>query len=110
MSERLLNATEVALAAGISVHTLDLWYRFKKQNPENEYVKILPSYTKKTMKSNRYWKQNDVWKLIEFKKRIPKGRNGIMGSVTQKYIKKQTKEDRNGTKTVNSDPGSGAAG
>ena len=105
MSERLLNATEVALAIGISVHTLDLWYRFKRQYPQNEYAKILPAYTKKTMKSNRYWKQSDIWRLMDFKKRIPKGRSGIMGSVTQRYVKR-TKEDNNGKEKVNSAGGS----
>lgn len=95
---RLLTANEVALAVGISVHTLDLWYKFKRQNPEHEFSKLLPEYTQETEKSNRLWDQNDMWKLVDFKQRIPKGRRGVMGSVTQKYVKK--KEDKtNGAKT-----------
>lgn len=97
MSRRLLTANEVALAVGISVHTLDLWYRFKRQNPEHEFSKLLPEYIKNSEKSNRLWDQNDMWKLMDFKQRIPKGRKGVMGSVTQKYVKK--KEDKtNGKK------------
>ena len=86
---KLYKAGEVAFLVGISTETLNLWYRFKKQNPDNEYVQLLPDIKhKKDDNKTRYWTEDDVFKLIEYKNTIPQGRNGIMGSVSQKYVKK----------------------
>ena len=84
--ERLLNVQEVSFMSGISVQTVGLWYRWKKENPDHELAKLLPDYTRAGNKHTRYWKVSDVQALIEFKKALPLGRNGIMGSITQKYV------------------------
>lgn len=89
MKKRLLKVEEVALAVEISVATINNWYRFKKENPENEYAKILPDFVQEQERGCRRWKQDDIWKLLEFKKRIPSGRAGVLGSVTQRYKKKE---------------------
>lgn len=89
MAERLLRAEEVAMLLGSSLKSLNNWYMFKKQNPDNEYSKMIPDFRQDGERQTRYWTQSDVWKLLEFKNSIPKGRNGIMGCVTQKYYYKQ---------------------
>lgn len=101
MKKGHLNANEISLAVGISTHTLDIWYRFKRENPEHPFAKLLPEYTKESEKAPRQWKQGDVWKLIDFKNRIPKGRNGVMGMVTQRYVKKKKEDTTNGTEENN---------
>ena len=87
--ERLLNLNEVALLVGVSVETVNSWYRWKRLHPDHELVKLIPDFTRKGNRNTRYWKQSDAWKLIEFKSSIPQGRNGIMGDVTQKYYRKK---------------------
>lgn len=92
MSEvRLLNVQELSMLIGSSIQTIGSWYRWKDLNPDHELAKLIPDYTRIGNRRTRYWKQEDVWKLLEFKQKIPQGRNGIMGEVTQKYVKK--KED-----------------
>ena len=91
--EKLLNVSEVSFLVGSSVQTISSWYRWKDLNPDAELAKLLPTYTRIGNKNTRYWKQSDVWALIEFKKSIPQGRSGIMGAVTQKYVKKHNKEN-----------------
>ena len=88
MAERLLNSNEVALLINRYPTTISLWYRWKKQNPDNEFAKLLPDYIQEHPRAQRFWKESDVYKLLEFEKNIVKGRKGIMGSVTQKYQKK----------------------
>jgi predicted DNA-binding transcriptional regulator AlpA len=87
--EKLLKIEEVAVLIGCSVKTVNNWYMWKKQNPEHEMTQLLPEFVQHGERQTRYWKQSDVYKLIEFQARIPKGRNGILGSVTQKYYKKK---------------------
>lgn len=89
MNEPLLTITELAVATGISVQTINLWYAWKRQNEEHEYAKILPDYVQSGSRQTRYWKRSDIWRLYEFKKKIPKGRGGILGDVTQKYVRKK---------------------
>ena len=84
----LLKVEEVALLVGVSVKTINNWYAFKKVEPESEYAQLLPEFKQSGERQTRYWNQSDIWKLIDFKTKIPKGRNGILGSVTQKYYKK----------------------
>lgn len=95
MKEVLLTATQVAAQAGISIQTLNIWYKFKRENPDNELAKILPDFQTGERRT-RYWKLSDVYKLVEFQTNIPKGRNGIMGDVTQKYYRKENKNDGRG--------------
>lgn len=89
--DRLLKIEEVALLVGKSVKTINNWYWFKRLNPENELAQMLPDYVQENSRQQRFWKQSDIWKLIEFAQRIPKGRNGIMASVTQRYYTKSNK-------------------
>lgn len=92
MSEtRLLNVQELSMLIGSSIQTIGSWYRWKDINPDHELAKLIPDYTRIGNRRTRYWKQDDVWKLLEFKQKLPQGRNGIMGEITQKYVKK--KED-----------------
>lgn len=91
----LLTPSEVCVLTGISIYTLNRWYKFKAENPDNEYAKMLPEvhYTQIGNRRPRYWKHNDIYKLIEFKAKVPKGCAGIMGSVnSHKYDK--LKEDK----------------
>lgn len=89
MEEKLLKIQEVACLLGCSVNTINHWYAFKKLEPDNEYSKLLPEFIQNGERQCRYWHQEDMWKLIEFKQNLPKGRNGILGAVTQKYTKKK---------------------
>lgn len=84
----LLKIQEVACLLGCSVNTINHWYAFKRAKPNDEYAKLLPDFIQNGDRQCRYWKQDDIWKLIEFQKQIPKGRNGVLGVVTQKYKKK----------------------
>ena len=95
---RLLNVQELSMLIGSSIQTIGSWYRWKELHPEHELAKLIPDYTRIGNRKTRYWSQDDVWKLLEFKQKIPQGRNGIMGEVTQKYAKKK-KEDNDGTDT-----------
>lgn len=90
---RLLNVQELSMLIGSSIQTIGSWYRWKDLNPDHELAVLIPDYTRIGNRRTRYWKQDDVWKLLEFKRNIPQGRNGIMGEVTQKYVKKKEDAD-----------------
>lgn len=88
--KRLLKPMEVALLANTTVPTLNSWYKWKQLNPDHELAKLLPEYIRGGRNGNtRYWTESDVYKIIEFKTKLPQGRGGIMGEVTQKYVKKE---------------------
>ena len=91
MSEKLLNLNEVAMLVGVSVQTINSWYRWKSLHPEHELTKLLPEFTRIGNRNTRYWNQSDVWKLLEFRSSIPQGCKGIMGDVTQRYYRKKKK-------------------
>jgi hypothetical protein len=82
-----LKIEEVAVAVGVSVQSINNWYRFKKENPDNEYAQMLPEYTQIGNRGQRFWDKADLTKLLNFKRAMPKGCKGVMGSVTQKYVK-----------------------
>ena len=90
--ERLLKLEEVAILIGSSGKSINNWYWFKRENPDNEYAQMLPDYIQEGPRQTRYWKESDVWKLIEFRNKIPQGRNGVMGSVTQRYYNKKEED------------------
>ena len=98
-SERLLKLEEVAVLIGSSCKSINNWYWFRRENPDNEYAQMLPDYIQEGARQTRYWKESDIWKLIEFKNSIPQGRNGIMGSVTQKYYRKDKEDVEESTET-----------
>ena len=87
MTGNLLRIEEVAVIIGVSTKSIRNWYRFKRNNPDNEYAKMLPDPIIFGSGPALHWRRNDVGKLIEFMHKIPRGRNGIMGTVTQKYAK-----------------------
>lgn len=85
--EKMLNIQAVATLINSSVPTISSWYRWKRMHPEHEYAKRLPDFERHGAHSARYWHYEDVWKLVEFKQSLPQGRNGILGDVTQKYVR-----------------------
>lgn len=87
--ERLLSVTQVAVLVGVVPKTVDIWYRWKRQAPDHELASLLPDYIQDGEKQKRYWRESDVWKMIEFRSKIPKGRNGFFGNVTQKYSRRE---------------------
>ena len=87
--EVMLSATEVCVLVGCSIYTLNYWYDFKAKNPDNELAQLLPEFESACTRGKRHWRQSDVGRILEFKSRLPHGRNGILGSVTQKYAKKK---------------------
>ena len=93
--EKLLTAEDVTKALGIKDNTLKFWYKFKNENPDNEYAMMLPEIIRVEPRNKRCWKESDLESLIKFKQSIPHGRNGILGEVTQKYQKKNTKKETN---------------
>ena len=97
--ERLLKVAEVAVTVDSSVQTINGWYKWKKENPDHELAKLLPDYIVKGGKRTRYWNQSDIWQILQFKKSIPQGCKGILGSVTQRYTasykKKQAEKEKN---------------
>ena len=98
--EKLFTATETACILGIVVPTLNRWYLFKKENPDNEWAQKIPDYIKLSdnEKAQRFWKESDIWRLRDFAEHFPRGRNGVMGSVTQRYqpyeLQKQRKKGK----------------
>lgn len=80
---------ELAMLAGVSVKTINYWYMFKKKFPDNEYAQLLPDYIQQGGRQTRYWKREDVWKIITFKQAIPRGRNGVMGEITHEMYQKK---------------------
>lgn len=80
----LIKIEELALLVGVSTKTINYWYWYKKAYPDDKYAKLLPDYIQEGPRRTRYWKREDVWAVIEFRKSIPKGRAGVMGEITHK--------------------------
>lgn len=87
IEDKSLSIAELAVTLGSSMPTISAWYRWKRQNPEHERAKLLPDFFRVGPHRERRWHLSDVPRLMEFKNTIPQGRNGVMGSVTQKYYK-----------------------
>lgn len=83
----LLKIEEVAVLVGVSVQTINNWYVFKRNDPDNEYAKMLPDYEQAGVRKLRLWDKSDIQKFIEFKKAIPRGCKGAMGDTTQRYVR-----------------------
>lgn len=92
MKNNKLNITEVSVLIGKSPQTINMWYAWKRKNPNNEIGKLLPEYEQIGNRQLRRWNREDIWKFIEFEQFIQTGRNGFMGDITQKYVKKGEKE------------------
>lgn len=89
--DNLLSVEEVAVTLGVSVQTINIWYRWKRQNPENERAKMLPDFIQLGTRQARFWDKSMIRQLTNFKETVVYGRNGSMGDVTQKYCKKENK-------------------
>lgn len=90
-----LKVDKLAMLVGVSVRTINNWYWFKNANPNNEYAKMLPDYKiDKKNRGSRVWDSDDVEKLIDFKSKIPHGRNGVLGDITQRYERKRKNETK----------------
>lgn len=94
--EKFLTIGEVGVFIGRSQHTINYWYLWKKEHPEHELAQLLPEYEQRGAKGTRYWRQSDIWKLLEFRARIPQGRNGIMKDSIEHYFKGGRDENRVG--------------
>lgn len=70
---------EIAMRIDTSTQTINNWYKWKRENPDNELANILPSYIQEGNRQTRFWDSDDLFKFIEFKKAIVRGRNGVMG-------------------------------
>lgn len=82
-----LTIGEVGVFIGRSQHTINYWYLWKREHPEHELAQLLPDYIQQGAKGTRYWKRSDIWKLLEFRARIPQGRGGIMKESIEHYFK-----------------------
>lgn len=91
MEQAELRIEQVAGLVGVSVETLNIWYRFKAKDPDNEYAKLLPEFKRAGVgkRTARLWKFNDVEKIMVFKQSIPKGRNGVLGEITRNYNRRK---------------------
>lgn len=98
--KRLLTVEEVAVIVGTSASTLNYWYRFKKENPENVWAQMLPPFKQFGPRQTRYWDYSDIWQISEFKKALPKGRGGILGDTTQKYWRKRQQKKKEAQKNA----------
>lgn len=85
----LLKIEEVAILCGVSTQTINNWYRFKRENPDNEYARMLPEYETIGEHNQRFWDKSDINSLLMFKHSMPKGCKGVMGAITQRYVKKE---------------------
>ena len=85
-----LTVYEIAICLERSPQTIDNWYRWKKENPDNKWAKLLPDYTQNGGRQTRYWSGKDIKALKKFRDKSP---HGMMASVTQRYIKKGEPDD-----------------
>ena len=89
-----LKIEEVAMRVGVSVQTLNRWYRYKKDNPKDDMSKAIPMYKKEKTSYGfvRLWQMDDVAKLIEFRTKVVPGRCGRMGIYKGKGTKNGEKK------------------
>ena len=77
----MYSADETAKMVGISIYTLNNWYKWNK---DTDYVKPenlpeLPTYMQEKERAPRYWTKEAINVLIDFKSKLPHGRAGVMG-------------------------------
>ena len=87
-------ASKIANMLDISTKTLSMWYEWY-HNPDikkPDGTPPLPEYVQQHERGTRYWKKSDIDKLKAFQEWIPKGRNGVMGAVSNKYWKKSREQ------------------
>lgn len=82
-----LTATKVTQHLDISVATLNNWYKWYNNQ---DYIKPkdtpeLPMFEQNGKRAIRYWKEEDLPKLIKFRDWLPKGRGGVMGDYSARF-------------------------
>lgn len=86
-----LSINKVAQHLDISVKTLEGWYGWynnpEMEKPEN--TPVLPAYEQAGVRTQRWWKEEDLEQLEIFKNWIPKGRGGVMGVYNKRYWSKK---------------------
>ena len=82
--ENMIKIEELAMRIDSSTQTINNWYKWKREHPDDELASILPDYIQEGNRQTRYWKYDDIWKLLEFKTAIVHGRNGVMGQSRRK--------------------------
>ena len=87
--EGYIKIEELAMRIDSSTQTINNWYKWKREHPDNELAQMLPCYLQDGKRQTRYWNTADIWKLLEFKQHIVRGRNGIMGDITQRRLNKK---------------------
>ena len=98
MEERFIGIGELAFILGVNQFTVERWYKFKKENPENEYAKLLPEPVRIANAKNiktRYWKESDLPALKTFQNAIVPGTKGFMKS---QCIYRRTPSQKGGNK------------
>lgn len=90
--EGKIKIEELAMRIDSSTQTINNWYKWKRENPDNELASLLPDYIQEGNRQTRYWNTKDIWKFIEFKTAIIHGRNGIMGQSKPNKKKKGNKK------------------
>ena len=95
LDENLLTASEVANKLNVSVKTLTNWYIWQNDSSieKPEEYPHLPMYTQKRKNGPRFWTNDDVERLVEFRDWLPRGRNGVMGKVSNRYWGNRSKNN-----------------
>lgn len=88
-----LTANQVCGILNIGVNRLSAWYSWymddKYQKPEG--LPELPPYEQSEPHGKRYWNEEDVPKIQEFKQFIGRGRAGVMGEYNARSWQKRGK-------------------
>ena len=95
-----LRIEQVAMILGVSVGTIERWYKFKKAHPDSEIAQEIPDYKVAPTtgaRRIRLWSQEAVYSLVQFKSERKLGRTGKMG----KYGGKGTNGKKNTRKKTN---------
>ena len=80
-------AIKVCQQLDISPQTLNNWYRWyvSPDYSKPEGMPELPSYIQNGPRTTRYWTEEGVKKLKQFKDWLPKGRGGVMGEYSARF-------------------------
>lgn len=77
--KQYLKVEEVALRVGVSVATINGWYRWARANTDHEYALKLPQYVNPKPGQPRLWTEDAIDQLKAFRALIPHGRAGFLG-------------------------------
>lgn len=83
--EKLIGIDEIYMKTGIHPNTINTWYRWYDNDSieKPSCVPHLPVYQQFEKRGKRFWREDDIKFILEFKKWVPKGRAGLMGNVSQ---------------------------